>query len=250
MVNVGGVDKVYFQAARGFVGLASFKYSISNGQGGMDYAKVRIEVFPQYDTKVTLNGPDGAVKAGSTVKLTGQVKVLQPVQVTRAAQRSALQSGLPVNLQKRTDEGWKKVATTSVFEEMEFAFKLEAKSSAKYRAGCQATIRCVAASLTQSDVKVAKADEPKRRDLGERQAGAPIPRGRRVCVVRQGLRRQARRAAEEGGRRVVPLPRTLRDERQRAPQLPVGDHHARHVSMRVVVGDRWAVSKTVTFDVA
>ena len=248
VVNVGGIDKVYFEAAKGFVGLASFKYRISDGQGGTDAAMVRIEVFPQYDTKVTLNGPDGAVKAGSTVKLTGKVKVLQPVQVTRAAQRSAAQSGLAVNLQKRTDDGWKKVASTSANDNFEFSFKVEAKSTTKYRAelpGDNSLRRSVSDPVV---VEVAKPADPKVEiSVNDKR----VRRYQEVVV-------SAWCGKDCAGKRVE-LQKKVAGNWYHFAHTRMNDN-GRHnfrwetvtlgtYNMRVVVGDRWAVSRTVSFEV-
>ncbi len=126
VVDVNGVDMVKFNPDDDFVGTSVFYYGVSDGNGGFDSAKVTVEVFPRYTVKAKLYGPTDPVRSGATVKLQGDLR-MPPARSTRKA------SGVHAELQKRTDDGWKKIDRVRLFEPA-FVFKTTVKKSTAYRA--------------------------------------------------------------------------------------------------------------------
>lgn len=191
-------------------------------------------------TSIWLDGSTGAVKAGTEVTLTGTVN--------DGRQRPDWRSHVVVTLSERAKSGWTPVEKQTVYTGFEvrsdFSFAVAVEHSSTFRASVRATQKTAGSVSERVQVKVAEVSIAASR--------ARLAAGKEITVSADCDRVCA-------GKRVT-LQKKVHGAWQYFAKTHMNDR-GRHdftwntatvgtYRMRVVVGNRWVTSKTVTFDVA
>jgi 5-hydroxyisourate hydrolase-like protein (transthyretin family) len=191
---------------------------------------------------VTLKGPGKAVKPGATVALKGTVQI--PVVRQAAQARTALD--LRVKLYKKTDSGWRSIASTKTLDGS-FSFDATVKKTTKYEARTVATDYFTVGRSEPVRVEVVK-PAPKVVDVSV--SRTTVKQGNKVVVSASCGKACAGkdvRLQKRVGGEWRPFAQSTMNDRGRHNfgwhTVTLGTY-----KMRVVVA-RYATSKTVMFDV-